>query len=172
MEIAGSLPPCPIVFLKKQPVLTTFSAVHVVSFWHLKTHPKQSKRTLPFACSTWSWFRPRVHTLGFHFTHTATAAHNSAQCNHARKQHRHSIAGVLPIPRTQSDHLPPPANGNQDQSQLALRKAMADGPAQPEGGEQKGRAQRAQREYPYPIPVESSHLWFLEIVWWKCLSPL
>lgn len=79
----------------------------------------------------------RIHTLGFHFTHTATAAHKSGQSNHARKQHRHSIAGVLPIQRTQSDNLPPPANDNKDQSQLALRKVMSDGPVKPEGGEQK-----------------------------------
>ncbi|XP_071659598.1 protein piccolo isoform X12 [Patagioenas fasciata] len=60
-------------------------------------------------------------------------AHKSGQSNHARKQHRHSIAGVLPIQRTQSDNLPPPANDNKDQSQLALRKVMSDGPVKPEG---------------------------------------
>ncbi|XP_032545393.1 protein piccolo isoform X2 [Chiroxiphia lanceolata] len=59
--------------------------------------------------------------------------HKSGQSNHARKQHRHSIAGVLPIQRTQSDNLPPPANDNKDQSQLALRKVMSDGPLKPEG---------------------------------------
>ncbi|XP_053108815.1 protein piccolo isoform X2 [Hemicordylus capensis] len=60
-------------------------------------------------------------------------AHKSGQSNHARKQHRHSIAGVLPIQRTQSDNLPPPASDNKDQSQLALRKVMSDGPVKPEG---------------------------------------
>ncbi|XP_077193965.1 protein piccolo isoform X6 [Paroedura picta] len=60
-------------------------------------------------------------------------AHKSGQSNNARKQHRHSIAGVLPIQRTQSDNLPPPASDNKDQSQLALRKVMSDGPAKPEG---------------------------------------
>uniref|UniRef100_A0A452QZM9 Protein piccolo n=1 Tax=Ursus americanus TaxID=9643 RepID=A0A452QZM9_URSAM len=59
--------------------------------------------------------------------------YKSGQSNHARKEHRHSIAGVLPIQRTQSDNLPPPANGNQDQSQLALRKVVSDGPVKPEG---------------------------------------
>ncbi|XP_077193961.1 protein piccolo isoform X2 [Paroedura picta] len=59
--------------------------------------------------------------------------HKSGQSNNARKQHRHSIAGVLPIQRTQSDNLPPPASDNKDQSQLALRKVMSDGPAKPEG---------------------------------------
>lgn len=68
---------------------------------------------------------------------TATAAHKSGQSNHARKLHRHSIAGVLPIQRTQSDNLPPPASDNKEQSQLALRKVMSDGPFNPEGGEQK-----------------------------------
>ncbi|XP_056655452.1 protein piccolo isoform X1 [Monodelphis domestica] len=60
-------------------------------------------------------------------------AHKSGQSNHTRKQHRHSIAGVLPIQRTQSDNLPPPANDNKDPSQLALRKVMSDGPVKPEG---------------------------------------
>lgn len=87
------------------------------------------------------------YTLGFHFTRTATAAPKSGQCNHARKQHRHSIAGVLPMQRTQSGTLPPPANG-QDQSQLALRKVMSDGPVKPEGGEQKGPVQSTQQECP------------------------
>ncbi|KAJ7329489.1 hypothetical protein JRQ81_015663, partial [Phrynocephalus forsythii] len=59
--------------------------------------------------------------------------HKSGQSNHARKQHRHSIAEVLPIQRTQSDNLPPPASDSKDQSQLALRKVMSDGPVQPEG---------------------------------------
>ncbi|XP_063304257.1 protein piccolo isoform X3 [Pelobates fuscus] len=54
-------------------------------------------------------------------------AHKSGQSNHARNQHRHSIAGVLPIQRTQSDNLPPPANDSKDQSQLALKKVMSDG---------------------------------------------
>ncbi|XP_077329505.1 protein piccolo isoform X1 [Lithobates pipiens] len=54
-------------------------------------------------------------------------AHKSDQCNYARKQHRHSIAGVLPIQRTQSDNLPSPANDSKDQSQLALKKVMSDG---------------------------------------------
>ncbi|XP_051857526.1 protein piccolo isoform X2 [Antechinus flavipes] len=67
-------------------------------------------------------------------------AHKSGQSNHTRKQHRHSIAGVLPIQRTQSDNLPPPANDNKDPSQLALRKVMSDGPVKPEGGEQKDAA--------------------------------
>ncbi|CAI9556611.1 unnamed protein product, partial [Staurois parvus] len=53
--------------------------------------------------------------------------HKSGQCNYARKQHRHSIAGVLPIQRTQSDNLPSPANDSKDQSQLALKKVMSDG---------------------------------------------
>nr|XP_030704109.2 protein piccolo-like [Globicephala melas] len=74
-------------------------------------------------------------------------AHKSGQSNHAGKQHRHSIAGVLPIQRTQSDNLPPPANGNQDQSQLALRKMMSDGPVKP-GGEQKCTIQSTQQEHP------------------------
>ncbi|KAM6306850.1 protein piccolo-like [Podargus strigoides] len=65
--------------------------------------------------------------------HLQPTAHKSGQSNHARKQHRHSIAGVLPIQRTQSDNLPPPANDNKDQSQLALRKVMSDGPVKPEG---------------------------------------
>uniref|UniRef100_A0A8C5RRQ1 Piccolo presynaptic cytomatrix protein n=1 Tax=Laticauda laticaudata TaxID=8630 RepID=A0A8C5RRQ1_LATLA len=60
-------------------------------------------------------------------------AHKSGQSNHARKLHRHSIAGVLPIQRTQSDNLPPPASDNKEQSQLALRKVMSDGPFSPEG---------------------------------------
>lgn len=75
--------------------------------------------------------------MGFHFTHTATAAHKSGQSNNARKQHRHSIAGVLPIQRTQSDNLPPPASDNKDQNKLALRKVMSDGPAKPDGGKHK-----------------------------------
>ncbi|XP_018423988.1 PREDICTED: protein piccolo [Nanorana parkeri] len=54
-------------------------------------------------------------------------AHKSNQCNYARNQHRHSIAGVLPIQRTQSDNLPSPANDSKDQSQLALKKVMSDG---------------------------------------------
>ncbi|XP_077120776.1 protein piccolo isoform X2 [Ranitomeya variabilis] len=53
--------------------------------------------------------------------------HKSGQSNYARKQHRHSIAGVLPIQRTQSDNLPSPANDSKDQSQLALKKTMSDG---------------------------------------------
>lgn len=109
------------------------------------------------------------YTLGFHFTHTATAAHKSGQCNHARKQHRHSIAGVLPIQRTQSDTLPPPANGNQDQSQLALRKVMSDGPVKPEGGEQKGPVQSTQ-------PDRSPNLKLSSLIFrgclMKCVYPL
>ncbi|KAM4039527.1 protein piccolo isoform 2-T2 [Anomaloglossus baeobatrachus] len=54
-------------------------------------------------------------------------AHKSVQSNYARKQHRHTIAGVLPIQRTQSDNLPSPANDSKDQSQLALKKTMSDG---------------------------------------------
>lgn len=50
--------------------------------------------------------------------------------------------------RTQSATLPPPANGNQDQSQLALRKVMSDGPVKPEGGERKGPVQSTQQECP------------------------
>lgn len=50
--------------------------------------------------------------------------------------------------RTQSGTLPPPANGNHDQSQLALRKVMSDGPVKPEGGEQKGPVQSTQQECP------------------------
>lgn len=71
--------------------------------------------------------------MGFHFTHTATAAHKIGQSNYGRKQHRHSIAGVLPIQRTQSDNLPSPANDSKDQSQLALKKVMSDGSVKAEG---------------------------------------
>lgn len=39
-------------FLRKQPVLIPFSAVHVVSFWHLKTRFQQNKSTLLFAWLT------------------------------------------------------------------------------------------------------------------------
>ncbi|XP_073508423.1 protein piccolo isoform X2 [Phyllobates terribilis] len=53
--------------------------------------------------------------------------HKSGQSNYGRKQHRHSIAGALPIQRTQSDNLPSPANDSKDQSQLALKKTMSDG---------------------------------------------
>ncbi|XP_069813850.1 protein piccolo [Dendropsophus ebraccatus] len=60
-------------------------------------------------------------------------AHKSGQSNYARKQHRHSIAGVLPIQRTQSDNLPSPANDSKDQSQLALKKVMSDGSVKAEG---------------------------------------
>ncbi|XP_060114519.1 protein piccolo [Heteronotia binoei] len=60
-------------------------------------------------------------------------AHKSGQSSNARKQNRHSIAGVLPIQRTQSDNLPPPASDNRDQNQLALRKVMSEGSAKPEG---------------------------------------
>ncbi|XP_053320473.1 protein piccolo [Spea bombifrons] len=71
-------------------------------------------------------------------------AHKSSQSNHARKQHRHSIAGVLPIQRTQSDNLPPPANDSKDQSQLALKKVNSDGSVKTEA---KSTTQK---------PVESS----------------
>ncbi|XP_067570313.1 protein piccolo-like [Pseudorca crassidens] len=40
-----------------------------------------------------------------------------------------------------------PTNGNQDQSQLALRKMMSDGPVKP-GGEQKCTIQSTQQEHP------------------------
>ena len=151
MEINQCSPHLPkSSFPKKQPVLTPFSVVHVMSFRHLKTQLNFSRTKHHLCLHEWhsSWFHLRIHTLSFHFTHTTTAAHKSGQSNHARKQHRHSIAGVFPIQRTQSDNLPPPANGNQDQSQLALRKVMSDGPVKPEGGEQKGAIQSTQQEHP------------------------
>ncbi|MBN3322862.1 PCLO protein, partial [Atractosteus spatula] len=53
--------------------------------------------------------------------------HKSGLASHAKKQHRHSITGVLPIQRTQSDNLPSPANESKDTSQLAIRKVMSEG---------------------------------------------
>ncbi|RXM30054.1 Protein piccolo [Acipenser ruthenus] len=60
--------------------------------------------------------------------------HKSGLASHAKKQHRHSIAGVLPIQRTQSDNLPSPAKESKDTSQLAIRKVMSEGSPKPEGG--------------------------------------
>ncbi|XP_058841853.1 protein piccolo-like isoform X5 [Acipenser ruthenus] len=66
--------------------------------------------------------------------------HKSGLASHAKKQHRHSIAGVLPIQRTQSDNLPSPAKESKDTSQLAIRKVMSEGSPKPEGARSSHRA--------------------------------
>ncbi|KAK1169100.1 protein piccolo [Acipenser oxyrinchus oxyrinchus] len=66
--------------------------------------------------------------------------HKSGLASHAKKQHRHSIAGVLPIQRTQSDNLPSPANESKDTSQLAIRKVMSEGSPKSEGARSSHRA--------------------------------
>ncbi|XP_039617399.1 protein piccolo-like isoform X2 [Polypterus senegalus] len=65
--------------------------------------------------------------------------HKSGLTSHVKKQHRHSIAGVLPIHRTQSDNLPSPANESKDASQLAIRKVMSEGPPKSEGAKSNHR---------------------------------
>lgn len=112
---------------------------------HLLISIPKRKHPLLFAWLTFKLVPSEDTYSGFPF-HPLTAiaaAHKSGQSNHARKQHRHSIAGVLPIQRTQSDNLPSPASDNKDQSQLALRKVMSDGPVKPEGGEQKGMVKKS-----------------------------